>query len=122
MDGLEELSIRAPFDATVVELTVEAGDTASPGQMVAVLATLDRLQVRTTDLIELDVVRVEAGQPVTVTFDALPDAPLLAGVARIADQPERHLGDVTYPVIIEPQRSLGELRWGMTAFAEIDVE
>jgi multidrug resistance efflux pump len=120
--ALAELSIRAPFDASVVEVSVEAGDTAAPGQELVVLATLDQLRVRTKDLIELEVVRVAVGQPVTVTLDALPDTPLDGQVARINEQSEDYRGDVTYPVIVELLRGTQELRWGMTASVEIDVE
>jgi multidrug resistance efflux pump len=120
--ALANTSIRAPFDASVVEVTVEVGDTAAPGQVLVVLATLDQLQVRTKDLIELDVVRVAVSQPVTVTLDALPDTPLNGQVARIDEQSEDYRGDVTYPVIIELLRGTEDLRWGMTASVEIDVE
>jgi multidrug resistance efflux pump len=120
--ALADMSIRAPLDATVVEVSVEAGDTAAPGQVLVVLATLDQLRVQTKDLIELEVVRVDAGRPVTVTLDALPDAPLDGQVMRIGEQSEDYRGDVTYPVVIELLRTTQELRWGMTASVEIDVE
>lgn len=117
---LEELSIRAPFDATVVEVSIEEGETAGPGQVLVVLASLDHLWVRTTDLVELDVVRVAVGRPVTVTLDALPEVTLQGHVARIAEESEDYRGDVTYPVIVELSEDTGTLRWGMTALAEID--
>jgi multidrug efflux pump subunit AcrA (membrane-fusion protein) len=120
--ALADVFIRAPFDATVVEIAADVGDTAAPGQVLVVLATLDRLQLRTKDLIELDVVRVAVGQPVSVTLDALPDAPLDGQVVRVGEQSEDYRGDVTYPVIIEPLQDVQELRWGMTALVEIDVE
>jgi multidrug efflux pump subunit AcrA (membrane-fusion protein) len=120
--ALAETSMRAPFDATVVEVTVEVGDTAAPGQVLVVLATLDQLRVRTKDLMELDVVNVAVGQPVRVTLDALPDEPLGGRVTRIGDQDEDYRGDVTYPVIVELLENSQELRWGMTALVEIGVE
>jgi multidrug efflux pump subunit AcrA (membrane-fusion protein) len=120
--ALADMSLRAPFDASVVEVSVEAEDTAAPGQVLVVLATLDQLRLRTKDLIELEVVRVAVGQPVIATLDALPDTPLDGQVLRIAEQSEDYRGDVTYPVFIELQRGTQELRWGMTASVEIDVE
>jgi HlyD family secretion protein len=118
--ALKGLSILAPFDASVVEVSVEAGDTAAPGQVVVVLATLDQLQLRTTDLIELDVVKVAVGQPVRVTLDALPDMPLEGLVVRIGEQSEDYRGDVTYPVVVGLTQAVEALRWGMTASVEID--
>jgi len=117
---LEELSIRAPFDATVVEVSIEEGEMAGPGQVLVTLASLDHLWVRTTDLVELDVVRVAVGRPVTVTVDALPEVTWQGHVVRIADESEDYRGDVTYPVIVELSEDTGALRWGMTALAEID--
>jgi HlyD family secretion protein len=119
---LAELSIRAPFGASVVEVSVKAGDTVAPGQVLVVLATLDQLRVRTKDLMELEVVRVAVGRPVTVTLDALPEASAEGQVVRIDEQSEDYRGDVTYPVIIELLEPAQELRWGMTASVEIDVE
>jgi multidrug resistance efflux pump len=118
--ALADMSIYAPFEASVVEVTVDVGDTAAPGQVLVVLATLDQLQVRTKDLIELDVVKVAVGRRVTVTLDALPDTPLGGRVLRIDEQSEDYRGDVTYPVTIELLRDVEELRWGMTAVVEID--
>jgi len=120
--ALAKTSILAPFDGTVVKVSVEVGDTAAPGQVLVVLATLDQLRVRTKDLIELDVVNVAVGQPVKVTLDALPDEPLEGQVVRIGDQEEDYRGDVTYPVIVELLQDGQELRWGMTALVEIGVE
>jgi HlyD family secretion protein len=120
--ALADMSIHASLDASVVDVTVEVGDTAAPGQILVVLATLDQLRVRTTDLTELDVVRVAVGQPVSVTLDALPDTSLEAQVAQIGEQSEDYRGDVTYPITVELLRGVPELRWGMTALVEIDVE
>ena len=54
-------------------------------------------QARTTDLTELDVTRVGL-------------------------QSVDYRGDVTYPVIIVLDESVPELRWGMTAVAEIETK
>jgi HlyD family secretion protein len=120
--ALAKTSILAPFDGTVVEVRVEVGDTAAPGQVLVLLATVDQLRVRTKDLIELDVVNVTVGQPVKVTLDALPNEPLEGRVARIGDQHEDYRGDVTYPVIVEVPHDGKALRWGMTALVEIGAE
>jgi len=69
---LEDAGLRAPFAGTIVRVDIEAGDTVSPGQVVLVLATLDKPEIRTTDLTELDISRVAEGQAVEVTTDALP--------------------------------------------------
>jgi len=120
--ALERTEIRAPFAGTVVEVSVDAGDTARPGQVIVVLATLDRLQARTVDLTELDVARVAEGRPVVVKVDALPDAPLSGHVLRIDEQSEDYRGDVVYPVTVGLDGDTTALRWGMTAMVEIEAE
>ncbi len=120
--AIDLLSLEAPFDGTVVQVNVEPGELANPGVPVVVLATLGRLQARTTDLTQMQVVRVSAGQPVTVTIDALEDAPIKGTVERIELQAVDYRGDVTYPVLISLQTPPEILRWGMEALVEIDVK
>jgi len=119
--ALERTEIRAPFDGVVTQVTVEEGETASPGAVVVVLADLDHLQARTTDLTELDVARVAVGQPVDVTVDGLPDVRLAGHVARIGLRSEDYRGDVVYPVYVALDEDVPGLRWGMTALVEIDT-
>jgi multidrug resistance efflux pump len=119
---LERTEIRAPFAGTVTKVEVEVGETVTPGQAVVVLADLDRLQVRTTDLTELDVARVAVGQPVAVTVDGLPGVAWQGHVARIGLRSEDYRGDVVYPVYVELDEDTSDLRWGMTAVVEIEVE
>ena len=70
---LDDAELRAPFAGTVVEVRVEEDDRVSPGQVVLVLATLDRIEARTVDLTELDVAQLAVGQSAVVSVDALPD-------------------------------------------------
>jgi HlyD family secretion protein len=101
---------------------VDPGDAVTAGEAVVVLATLDQLQARTVDLTELDVARVVEGQVAVVTVDALPGVELTGRVARIGLQSEDYRGDVTYPVYVELEEDVPELRWGMTAMVEIEAD
>jgi hypothetical protein len=74
------LKVDAPEQAAQVVLTLTGGLGDTVGHLLELftvwsaalaLADLRRLQVETTDLSELDVVKVELGQPVMVTFKAL---------------------------------------------------
>ncbi len=47
---LTRMVIRAPFDGIATKLDVEVGDVVAPGQVIGVLAALDRLQACTIDL------------------------------------------------------------------------
>ena len=118
---LQDAVLCAPFAGTVVDVGVEVGDQVSPGEGVMVLATLGQLQVRTTDLTELDVARVALGQPVAVKVDALPGREFAGSVREIALQAKDYRGDVVYDVLIDLTGStaLEALRWGMTAAVTI---
>jgi multidrug efflux pump subunit AcrA (membrane-fusion protein) len=120
--ALDDLELRAPFDGVVAELDVGIGDTAAPGAVVVVVATLDQLRARITDLTELDVARVAEGQETLVTVDALPDVQLAGRLVRIEEQSVSSQGDVTYPVIVELDQDVPGLRWGMTAMVEIETD
>jgi HlyD family secretion protein len=120
--SLDDAILVAPFDGIVAAVEVEEQDTVAPGQTVVVLATLDELQARTTDLTELDVARIEEGQSATVTVDALPDDAFAGRVSEIALQPGDYRGDVVYAVTVELTDTDGApLRWGMTALVEIET-
>jgi HlyD family secretion protein len=120
--ALDDFEIQAPFDGVVVKVNLDAGDTAAPGAVALVVATLDQLQARTTDLTELDVARIAAGQTAVVLVDALPDADLRGRVVRIEEQSVSARGDVTYPVTVELDQDVPDLRWGMTAVVEIETD
>ena len=88
-----------------------------------VLATLDQLEVHTTDLKELYVGRVVVGRPVEVSVDALPGREFAGVVREIGLRGQDYRGDVVYRVTVEltdPEETKA-LRWGMTAMVEIEA-
>jgi multidrug resistance efflux pump len=121
--ALARLTLAAPFAGTVSELLPELGELVAPGIPVARLGG-NGWVVETTDLVELDVVRVAEGQAVEVTLDALPGETLRGTVVDVGRVPEVILGDVTYRVRIALDDAPTDLplRWGMTALVNIDVE
>jgi len=95
----------------------------APGLAVVALGDTVDWRVEADALTEIDVVRVEVGQPVEISVDALPDAEYKGEVARIQPQSETKAGDVTYTVLIDiTQGDTTRLRWGMTTFVDIQVE
>lgn len=83
------------------------------------LATVEQLQAVTTDLTELAVARIQPGQAVTLTLDALPGREFQGRVSAIGQQAVDYRGDVTYPVTIALEGNTTGLRWGMTAVVKI---
>ncbi len=110
----------APFDGMIVELYINSGEMVSPGAPVLLLADLSTLQVKTTDLNEVDVARIQIGDMVEVSFDALPDTIVTGKVTEISLKNAIGSG-VYYDVFIALDEIPEGLRWGMSAFVEIQV-
>jgi HlyD family secretion protein len=70
-DVLRQLNIRAPFDGVVYSLPVRQGDYVNPGDLLLQEADLSKVVVRAF-VDEPDVGRLAAGQPIEVTWDAIP--------------------------------------------------
>jgi HlyD family secretion protein len=119
---LQDAGIRAPFAGTVGAVYVRAGELVSLGQPLLTLGDLSTLRVETTDLDEIDVARVSTGQQATVTFDALPDKIFRGQVTRIFPMASSGTGGIHYTAVIEVAGIGPELRWGMTAFVDIQVQ
>jgi multidrug efflux pump subunit AcrA (membrane-fusion protein) len=118
---LEKLELHAPFAGVVSALKVRQGEWVNVGTPVLLLADMTLLRVETTDLNEIDAARVSLNNPVKVTFDALPGVELGGMVVRISPKSEEGSG-VNYTVVIELKDPPAELRWGMTAFVDIEVQ
>lgn len=120
--SLDKLTLSAPFAGTITALSTEVGELVSPGVSVATLADFSGWQIKTDDLTEIDVVKIQTGQPATVQFDALPGESFDGVVSQINQQAELKAGDVTYTIVVTLNQADPRLRWGMTAFVEIETE
>ena len=116
---LADLELAAPFDGIISQVYINASEWVAPGSPVMLIADLEHLQVETTDLGEIDVAKISVGDTAVVTFDALPDLVLEGIVVSIAPKAAEGSG-VNYPVILELSEIPPALRWGMTAFVDID--
>lgn len=118
--ALGDLELRAPFEGNVGELFVHPSEWVNVGQPVLLLADINHLQVETTDLSEIDLAQLKIGDSVIVTFDALQDIVVRGIIKRIAPKAAEGAG-VNYPVMIELSEIPDQLRWGMTAFVDIEA-
>jgi len=118
---LQDLELRAPFAGTISDVEVRTGEWVTPGQPIMLLADLTGLQIETTDLNEIDAARVQASDPVTLTFDALPGVEVKGTIESISPKSSEGSG-VNYAVVINMDELPSLLRWGMTAFADIRVK
>ncbi len=118
--ALEQLIVTAPFSGFITELHVRANEWVAPGQPVLLLAQLQDLRIETTDLNEIDVTQVNVGDKAIITFDALPDVVTTGTVNSIGLKAAEGSG-VNYPVVIELDALPEEIRWGMTAFVDVEI-
>lgn len=120
--ALARMTLTAPFSGTVAALLIKVGETVVPGVPAVRLADFSSWQVETSDLTELDVVAVVVGQEVEVRMDAIAEQILSGRVKQIAAVSTLARGDITYAVTISLEETANlPLRWGMTAFVDIDV-
>jgi len=111
----------APFSGTITSLPVDLNEWVTSGTTVMTLGDLNTLRVETTDLNEIDVAQLAEGDTVEVSFDALPGVTETGTVLQIAPKADEGSG-VNYRVIVVLDNLPEEVRWGMTAFVDIDTE
>ena len=109
----------APYDATVASISILPGEYVEQHQVVVTLATLNTLQVETTDLSERDIPNVRVGAPVAIFVEALNEN-FRGKVMKIAPKADIVGGDVVFKVTIAFDKQPENLLWGMTA--EVTIE
>ncbi|MGZ9234696.1 MAG: efflux RND transporter periplasmic adaptor subunit, partial [Anaerolineales bacterium] len=117
--NLAEGTLTAPFDGIVTSLSVIPGEFVPSDQAVVTLATLNTLQLETTDLSERDITKVKIGAPVEISMQALNDS-FTGKVVSISPKANTVGGDVVFKVTIAFDKQPENLRWGMTA--EVVIE
>jgi len=117
--SLADLELRAPFDGTIISNDLKPGQGVSPAVTV-MLGDISAWQVETTDLVELDVVDIKPGDPVSVTFDAIPSLAMTGKVNRIKQMGIASKGDTTYTVTIDLDQNDPRLLWNMKAFVSFE--
>ena len=103
----------APYDGTIAEVSVLPGEYVNQNQTVITLATLNALQLETTDLSERDITRVKIGAPVSISIEALNDS-FEGKVVSISPMAGSVGGDVVFKVIVAFDEQPQGLLWGMT--------
>jgi RND family efflux transporter MFP subunit len=113
-----EATLTAPSDAVVASIHAMPGEFVPSDQAVITLATLDNLQLETTDLSERDITQVKLGAPVQINVEALGSS-FRGRVVSISPVADTVGGDVIFKVTIAFEEQPQGLRWGMTAEVQI---
>jgi RND family efflux transporter MFP subunit len=108
--------VKAPFDGVITEKKVEAGELASPGQILLKMEDPTRLRLEAT-LAESDLKSIGRGDRMSVKIDALPGQTLAGTVSQIlpAGDPQTH----TFTVKVDLPPTPG-LRTGMFGRLQLD--
>lgn len=118
-DSVDDYNITAPIAGTVIEKNFKAGDKvdgAASGTL-AVIYDLSYLKMEMA-VHELDIGKVEVGQTVEITADALEGQTFTGVVDTISIRGNTVNGDTSYPVTIILE-DYGDLRPGMNVSATI---
>jgi HlyD family secretion protein len=119
---LAETELKAPFDGVIAQLQFKQREYITSGTPIVQLADTATWQIETADLTELNIVKVNQGDHVSITFDALPGFELPGTVKRIEGFGENRQGDIVYTVTVQPDQQDPRLKWNMTASVSIEAK
>jgi HlyD family secretion protein len=119
--NLAAATLSAPFDGVVSAVAVQPGAQASTGKAAVTIVDRSKLHID-VNLSETDAAKVQVGQAVDLTFDALPDVTLKGKVATVSPAATTSQNVVTFPVQIEFDPGQTPVKVGMSATADIQLE
>jgi multidrug resistance efflux pump len=113
-NDLDNYELKAPFDGTVADINVSVNEMVGPEKWAVLVADFSQWYVDTSDLTELEVVKLTQGQAAAIAPDALPDVSLTGTVTEISQSYKSQGGDILYTVRLKVDNVDPRLRWGMT--------
>ena len=116
-DTLSNYVITAPFDGVVADVNVKVGEQVTAETRAASVADFSQWIIETTDVTELEVVKLSPGQNVALVPDALPALTLKGTITEISQAYIQQGGDILYTVRIAVKDEDPRLKWGMTVEA-----
>jgi len=111
--------LEAPVDGAIASVNVEINENVRQGQTVVLLTSGARLEVEVA-IPEVLISRIEEGDRVTVTFDALPGRALQAMVTEVGVASTG--GATTFPVKVRLTEDNADVRPGMAADVSFGFE
>ncbi len=123
--NLQYTVIRSPVSGTVIERTVEAGQTIAAAfqapKLFVIARDLTRMQIE-TNVDESDIGYIRKKQSVRFTVQAYPDETFTGKVRQVRLQPTTIQNVVNYTVVVDAANETRKLLPGMTATADFLVE
>lgn len=120
LEALEQTYLRAPFAGVATDVLVEPGQSVGANDAVVQIVDDSAFEVQVA-VDELDIARVETGQPVTIRLDADPGRVRDGVVDRVSLVANMQGNLVTVPVTVRFLEADAFLRPGYTATLQIIV-
>lgn len=117
---LAKYTITAPFSGTISSVDVDKSDNVNSGTIMGSIITND--MIATVTLNEVDIAKIEVGQKVELTFDALDDVTVEGEVANVDATGTVSQGVVSYSVEISFETDNTSIKPGMSISANIIIE
>lgn len=118
---IRQSTLVAPFSGTVTVINTMAGDQTMPGATAIRVDDLSRLLVD-VQVTEVDINRIKVGQPVTLSFDAILDKTYNGKVVEVGQVGTSVQGLVNFDVTVELSDPDEQVRPGMTAAVNVEIE
>jgi HlyD family secretion protein len=118
---LSQTALEAPFNGTITDVNVKAGDQVAPGGQAFRIDDLSRLLVD-VQITEVDINRIKVGQPAVMTFDAIPDKDYQGKVTEVARVGTSVQGVVNFTVTVELTNPDQDVLPGMTSAVNINTD
>lgn len=113
--------LRAPFAGTITEVNIKPGDQVNPGTPAFRIDDLSHLLVD-VQVPEIDINRIQVGQPARLTFDAIIGKEYNGKVVQVGQVGTAVTGVVNFTVTIELEDVDQAVKPGMTAAVNIVVD
>lgn len=117
---LNQAQLVAPFAGTITQIQVLPDDMVAPGQVAFRIDDLSTLYVE-LQVSEIDVYQIQIGQPVSVTYDAIPNQEYSGTVSNIGLVGTPIAGVVNFPVTVQLTNVDSAVKTGMTAVANVII-
>jgi HlyD family secretion protein len=117
---INQTQLAAPFTGTVTDMKVMPGDMVSQGLVALRIDDLSSLYVE-LQVSEIDVYLIQVGQPVSVTFDAIPNKEYAGKITDIGLVGSSNSGAVNFPVTVQLTNADSSVKTGMTAVANVII-
>ena len=115
---LAKTVLHSPIDGLIIDVVQKAGQTVTAQDTVVSIMTTDAFQVE-VDVSEVDVARVQIGNPVDIVLDAFPNETFEGTVTEVDPAETVIQGVVYYKTKINFEKPDARIKAGMTANVDI---